>query len=192
VKISVGEDIRWNTPISGLTIGSSVSIGNLNGYGKIYSYPVPDFYISEHNITAIATYADYVHNKWHFAAEFRPTAQMVDSWVMNAPSTLNLGNKALFVSGAYRVNKHLEVGSYNSRLYIDQSSTPSNLSSTHIFDQAVTARIDLTNFWNVKVEGHFIDGYGDVYSARGFYPANNLTGLKPTTDMVVVRTGINF
>ena len=30
----------------------------------------------------------------------------------------------------------------------------------HIYDKVVTARIDLTKFRNIKLEGHFMDGYG--------------------------------
>jgi hypothetical protein len=56
----------------------------------------------------------------------------------------------------------------------------------------VTGRVDITAFWHVKVEGHFIDGYGNLTYARGFYRRVNATGLTPETKMLVVRTGINF
>jgi len=44
----------------------------------------------------------------------------------------------------------------------------------------------------VKLEGHFIDGYGDPYSSRGFYLASNPAGLNPTTKLFILRTGVNF
>ena len=55
-----------------------------------------------------------------------------------------------------------------------------------------TARVDLKSFWNVKVDGHFMDGYGSPHAARGFYPHVNPQGLKPRTNMLVLRTGLNF
>jgi hypothetical protein len=52
--------------------------------------------------------------------------------------------------------------------------------------------VDLTKFWVVKVEGHFMDGYGSPYSAHGFYPDTNPKGLTPRTNMVVIRTSWYF
>ncbi len=60
------------------------------------------------------------------------------------------------------------------------------------YDQTVTARLDITRWWNFKIEGHFIDGYGDVFSAHGFYQRSNPNGLKPKTNLLVLRSGVNF
>jgi hypothetical protein len=90
---------------------------------------------------------------------------------------------------AYRVTKRLEIGTYNSRFYVDAPQNPADKASNHIFDQVVTARFDITKWMNIKVEEHFINGYGDTYSEHGFYAANNPNGLKPSTDMLVIRAG---
>ena len=63
-------------------------------------------------------------------------------------------NQAWFVSAAYRV---------------DVPNNPAAPAANHIYDQTVTARFDLKRWWNVKIEGHFMDDYGDVHSAHGFY-----------------------
>jgi hypothetical protein len=57
----------------------------------------------------------------------------------------------------------------------------------------VSARVDLTKFWNVKVEGHFMNGYGSpgMYP-DGFYTADNPQGLAPKTNLLIIRTGVNF
>jgi hypothetical protein len=187
-QLTGGEDIRWTTPIAGLTVGNSVSVTNASGYG-VYTFAgnLP-YTFTENNAVTIATYADYVHSKWHFSGEFRRTNETVFS----SGLATDLSDNAFFVGAAYRVAKHLELGTYNSRIYLDQSSTPLNPNTNHIFDQSVTARVDLTNYWNVKIEGHFMNGYGDLYSARGFYFAANPQGLKPDTNMIIVRTGVNF
>ena len=185
-----GGDLRWNTPVSGLMFGTSTMLSTLNGNGYAET-PYGNFpfaYTTSGPLRQEAAYGDYVHNKWHFSGELRLTHELISS----ASTTSNEGSKAWFVGAAYRISKHLELGSYNSRIYLDQSSTPLNTNTNHIFDQAVTARVDLTNFWNVKVEGHFMNGYGDIYSARGFYLGNNPAGLKPDTNMLVIRTGVNF
>jgi len=45
----------------------------------------------------------------------------------------------------------------------------------------------------VKVEGHFMDGYGgDAMYPDGFYWQVNPQGIKPNTNGLIVRTGYNF
>ena len=63
----------------------------------------------------------------------------------------------------------------------------------HLYDKVVTARVDLNSHWNVKVEGHFMDGYGapTMYPV-GFYTPDNPKGLKPQTNLLLIRTGWNF
>jgi hypothetical protein len=52
--------------------------------------------------------------------------------------------------------------------------------------------VNLNRFWNVKVEGHFMDGYGSSTYPDGFYPQVNPQGFKPNTDALVVKTGVSF
>ena len=74
---------------------------------------------------------------------------------------------------------------HNSRL---DHGLPNN----HIYDNVLTARVDVTRHFLVKVEGHFMDGYGAQDSIRGFYTQNNRAGLKAKTNMLVLRTGVSF
>jgi hypothetical protein len=62
----------------------------------------------------------------------------------------------------------------------------------HIYDKVVTARFDVNRFANIKVEGHFMDGYGvpGMYPS-GFYQADNLD-FEPNTNALVIKTGISF
>jgi hypothetical protein len=48
--------------------------------------------------------------------------------------------------------------------------------SSHIFEKAVSTRVDLTNHWDVKLEGHFMHGYAASDAFRGFYPIDNPQG----------------
>jgi hypothetical protein len=68
------------------------------------------------------------------------------------------------------------------------TSQPGN----HIYDKVVTARVDLTKFWNIKVEGHFMQGYGTNQSPDGFYATDNPQGFQPNTRLLLVRTGWSF
>jgi len=62
-----------------------------------------------------------------------------------------------------------------------------------VFDQAITARLDLTKFADFKVEGHLIDGADiDSVMSRGFFAAPNPNGLKPQMKMLVLRLGFHM
>ena len=187
-----GGDLRWNTPITGLMFGSSVSIKKthddlmLTGGIPIWARTDPE--------RIVAGYADFTHGNWHFSAEGRSDHSVLLTkgiYPGGAESPYDQSFTAWYVTAAYRVNKRLEVGTYRS-MFDCATSTPLDPNSNHINDQVVTARVDLTKFWNVKAEGHFIQGYGDLYAARGFYPIDNTTGLKPNTNLLVLRASWYF
>jgi len=183
-------DIRWHTPVEGLMIGGSFADQTQNlvlVLTTYYNLPLSAISNPDHRT---AGYADYVHGKFHFNTEFRRANQLDSLFIQGATNGIyNLQNKAWFGTVAYRLTKRLEIGAYNSRFYVDSSSTPANTASNHIFDQTITARFDITKWMNLKIEEHFINGYGDTYSAHGFYAADNPSGLKPNTDMFVIRAG---
>ena len=97
-----------------------------------------------------------------------------------------------YTAASYRISKRLELGSYYSRLVAAWATNHDN-PDNHLYDKVVTARVDLNSHWNVKVEGHFMDGYGapQMYPA-GFYTTDNPQGLKPKTNFLMIRTGWNF
>ncbi len=72
------------------------------------------------------------------------------------------------------------------------SDTDTSLPANHIYDKVVTTRIDLKRYWNVKVEGHFMDGYAGSVFPSGFYPQVNPQGFKPNTNALVLKTSVNF
>ncbi len=185
---AAGGDARWHTPVEGLMIGASFA--DQTGIIKVLYGAYGGALLTAHSAPEHLTagYADYIHGKWHLSSEFRRDYNIEPYAFLGTGATTNQSTKGWFGTVAYRAAKWLEVGTYNSRFYVDAPQDPTNSSSNHIFDQAVTARFDITSWWNVKVEGHFMNGYGDTFSAHGFYTADNPAGLKPDTNMFVVRT----
>ena len=106
-------------------------------------------------------------------------------------STRNDDSRMGYVSIAYRISKRIQVGTYHSRFYDDWSETHS-LPNNHVFDQVVTTRVDLSRYCDLKIEGHFIDGYGSNSSDRGFYGADNPDGKQPNTRLLVIRLGFHL
>jgi len=109
-----------------------------------------------------------------------------------------------YVSGTYRVMKRLALGTYYSRYsitsvsggpdsaYAPPNQTDTSLPANHIYDKVITTRVDFNRFWNAKVEGHFMSGFGASTFPDGFYPEVNPQGFKPNTNALVVKTGFNF
>jgi hypothetical protein len=111
--------------------------------------------------------------------------------------------RSWYVSGAYRFSKRIAAGSYYSRysiiristgpiaaLFPDQTDT--GLPANHIYDKVLSGRVDLNKFWNMKIEGHFMNGYGASTFPDGFYPQVNPQGFKPNTNALVLKTSVNF
>jgi hypothetical protein len=204
--LEAGEDLRWKTPLKGVLIGAShqdefsiTGTGTANlavtqgGPTNIVPYwektkkdQVDDFYgeYTLGNLTADAEYRRIWRDTEIFSGAFEDTTD-VRTW---------------FVAGSYRVSKRFAFGSYYSRFSNNwfatvpgQVEAPSQSSpARHLYDKVVTARVDLTKYWNVKVEGHFMDGWGGSQYPDGFYQRDNPNGIAPKTNMLLVRTGWNF
>jgi hypothetical protein len=184
----VGGDFRWNTPLAGLMVGGS-SLKQMNHItGHYAAYGNAPFLLTSDPTYVTAVYGDYTHDKLRLNAEYRRNLSYYDFTLLGQTSNAQASDRGWYATISYRILPKLEVGTYHSRYYVDQPSAPGP-HATHIFDQTVTARYDLTRWSNVKVEGHFMDGYGDLYSAHGFYLRSNPNGTQPKTNMLVVRVG---
>ena len=112
------------------------------------------------------------------------------------PGRIGQNTPGWFASASYRLSPLVEIGAYRSQyrfrdLFDSLVATPGP-GSNHVDDTTVTIRLDPAPYWNIKLEGHFIDGYGNTVSARGFYPRYHPQGIQPTTNLFVVRTGFVF
>lgn len=183
-----GADVRWTTPVKGLLLGSSYMNLDTTTRGSYVSNGYPYTNHTRQN-KLIGFYTQYSVGNLTFTGEYRKenkdTLFNSSTGAMSPPSLRN--SRQGYVALSYRVSKWLEVGSYHSRFILNWNlyhGDPRN----HIFDQAVTARFDLRNYLDLKVEGHFIDG-AMINSGlnRGFYAAPNPNGLKPNMNLLVVR-----
>jgi hypothetical protein len=207
--LQVGQDLRWNTPLNGLLLGASHVGADIQGEG-LWNFVLPGSPPGTPPVKVLSRehsnrdwtnqfFSQYAAGNWRLAAEYRRYWR--DQVIQNNRYEITADTRGWYVSGSYRVCKQLEIGAYYSRWAVSWFSTlptvvqaPSQESpDRHLYDKVVTARFDLNRHWNVKVEGHFIDGYGGVYSyPSGFYVQDNPQGLKPRTNLFLIRTGWNF
>jgi hypothetical protein len=193
-----GFDLRWDSPIAGLMMGGSLVFNRRSFKGLLGASPVPLSYATTID-RVMAVYGDYTKGQFHANAEYRDQTRRAEltAEIPGRPVVRRLGadEPAWFSSAAYRFSKRMEVGGYYSHYRVSVINQPvpaTGLGRDHIFDKAVTMRVDLATFWVFKIEGHFMDGVGAPAQAHGFYPQDNPQGLEPTTRMLVLRTGWFF
>lgn len=192
----VGSDLRWSTPVKGLLAGASIIRQDIHADGTSIMSNTPYDADTRKNHT-FAQYVEYVLGNLRLNGEYRrnlkagTTSSVSTRTNQFAIMQSDSDSRSGYVSAAYRFTSWLEAGTYHSRFYANWSRMH-GLPSNHIFDQAVTARVDFKKHWDVKVEGHFIDGYGSSSSDRGFYSADNPAGKLPNTRLLVVRLGFRY
>jgi hypothetical protein len=189
-----GYDVRWKLPIQGLRVGMSYMwndtpiIADLLA-GKALLPGSGDMHTNQY-----AGYGDYRYRGLTLATEYRPQSRNTPL-VFGPIHATRVGEyQSYFVSAAYRFNKWLQLGTYNSRFQFNANVVPGLLAGadSHIDDQVMTARFDFWKHWDFKVEGHFMNGVGSPISAHGFYLSDNPQGLKPNTKLLVIRLGFNI
>jgi hypothetical protein len=188
-----GADLRWNTPLTGLLLGSSYLDQDPTTKGFFVATRIPFLIQTEKDLTN-AFYAEYMLRGFRFDAEYRreimDTRTTSSNGVLAAPTDKDM--RSAYVAASYRLTKLLEIGSYYSRFYYNWAylhSDPLN----HVFDQAITARLDLRKYLDLKIEGHFMNGImPSATVSRGFYIAPNPAGLKPDTRLLVIRLGYHL
>ena len=187
-----GADLRWNTPLKGLTAGASFMDQDitLNGVKVTPAAAATPHFTTKKNET-YAYYVTYSLGNLQLDGEYRRNWKVVVADPGKVPGGNPADARSWYTSAAYRFCKWFELGTYHSRFYNDWGTLHS-ANTNHIFDQSFTARFDLTKFWNVKIERHFLDGYGVSGSFQGFYAAQNRAGFQPKTNVWMVRTGFNF
>ncbi len=203
--LQYGGDVRWNPPLKGLLIGVSRLDQDTSGKGTAVNRPTGAIIpYSEHSRADWTNqfYAEYAAHKLRVDSEYR---RYVRDQILFSGTSRNLTDvRGWYVSGAYRILHRLELGSYYSRYSITSvfsgglaaqgvpNQTDTSLPANHIYDKAITARVDLKKFWYMKIEGHFMNGYGASTYPDGFYPQVNPQGIKPDTNALVLKTGVYF
>src|SRR5580693_4225170 len=186
--LQYGGDLRWATPLKGLLVGASRMNEDLT---LDFLIGGTDFRLNSSSDWTNQYYGQYSRNKLVVDAEYR--RYWTDLGTQGV-SMIEEDVRGWYVAGSYHVAKRVQVGSYFSHYWLNYPISGLLSSGTgHDYDKVITARFDPNRFTNIKVEGHFMDGYGlpDQYP-NGFYAANNPQGFKPNTNALVIKAGVHF
>lgn len=193
-----GFQLWWNTPLSGFRAGAALNYDNnlkftmpfgANQQGvQLAGSPLVQHYSLE-----------YVKNNWTFQAEY---FTYLIHYQLEIPQIglneyLHIHPDSWYVGAAYRFNHWLEVGTYYTEYYPDvryrdaSSYVAANPgepgSDCHQDDVALAFRFDPTPWWIIKLEGHMIEGTGQLYDDKA----------NPVRDnrwwpMLAIKTTFNF
>ncbi len=173
-----GGDLRWATPLKGLTLGASGIVDEIKGGAANGSVDVPNFLTQ-------AYYAQFEKHRWSFAGEY---------WRIPYSMTVTLGPLSLpwrvdqhswYVMISHHLSDKLELGSYYSH-YLNKAgdtADPANYSK----DWVVSGRYDFNDYFYAKLEGHFVHG-----DALGYYQSVNPNGVLPNSKMLAAKVGFTF
>src|SRR5271170_1545796 len=204
--LQYGADLRWNTPLKGLLIGASRVDEDLTGKGVALNPFDPGAGLVPYSEASKADwtnqfYGEYTVGRLRIDSEYRRYWRNQE--LVRGTSESFGDIRGWYVSGAYQICKRLQIGSYYSRYTVTNvvagalsalypPATDTSLPANHDYDKVITGRVDLNRFWNLKIEGHFMNGYGSGPYPNGFYTQVNPSGFKPDTNALVLKTSLNF
>jgi len=164
----------WNTPfdLDGLRIGATVQYAHKMILEGTYSTPgQPDMDYAMKIFKSIMWIAsvEYLYENATLAFEFRDMkADLGGMPGMPGFYTIPLHQQGLYGLVSYGVTDSLELGTYYSMMWPmaanRKTASFANQPDHRAWQQdlAVSARYDIFDFWCVKVEGHWINGTGDL------------------------------
>jgi hypothetical protein len=197
-----GGDFRWKTPVHGLLLGVSRLDQEITGSGKAVMSQgatsgilTPYKEWSKHDWTN-QYFGQYTASRWHAESEYR--RYMRDQMISNGTFENQVDVRGWYVGGGFTATKWFEAGSYYSHYRVlgsgaaNSSVGANSAGANHDFDKVITGKFTVNRFMTVKVEGHFMDGYGNEPYPNGFYTLQNPNGFANNTNALVVRTGLSF
>lgn len=167
-----GAQLWWATPLEGLRVGTAG--GYLFDFTQNFSVSPPFGGGAMKSVSQIPfgqASIEYQKNGWTFQAEYYTYATSGKTYLAanNFQVSSSEGRPDAWYAGvSKRMNKWFEVGSYYSEYYADvgdrNGSSRAVPSDGFQKDVALSTRFDITDWWILKFEGHYIRGTGQLYN----------------------------
>ena len=183
--ISSGAALHWKTPVAGLMAGVSTSHSNdwhavitagggaLSGTESLHATYTPSFF------------AKYEKDKLMVAGEYSKVSgsgAIAFTGLPNDPFVYDI--HPWYGMASYKITGKLSAGLYQSQ-YVSKTLAlgPAKYSK----DWTASGRYDFNEFLYAKAEQHFIKG-----TAEGYDITLNPGGLKPNTNLTILKMGVSF
>jgi hypothetical protein len=179
-----GGDVRWQTPLKGLLVGSSAIAENVQGNAGAVAFRAVRNTITQQ-------YAQFERGKFFVAAETRrmPISLFVTATTAGGPVVIPdaLDWRSWYVMTSYRVTEKLQLGTYYSHFVDAGASASTALIAKYSRDWTVSGRYDFNSYFFGKLEEHFVHG-----TDLGYYPDSNPNGEKPRSNVLAAKIGFSF
>jgi hypothetical protein len=201
-KYVAGGQLFWRPPVDGLRLGATylraalefhisldpALVAELVAAGLVAADYDGTLVISQRPINLVIGSAEYSHGDWMVAAEYsRSLTHQGSSMPVLSPS-FDRDSEAFYVMASYQISPLLQLGGYYSVFNVDVDDTPQNYaqpSDGFQRDLAATVRLDITDHWLWKLEGHFMDGTASL-------PVEFNTKPDPRWGLFLLRTTVIF
>ena len=181
-----GGQIWWITPLDGLKAGLALNYDHdltfINAAGRqSVGSPITQHYSLE-----------YLRDSWTFQAEYlRFSINYLNTLGGMPPSFKHIEPDTWYVSAAYRFNRLFEAGAYYTTYCANVNNRdgvglqfPSDANQG---DTDLSLRFDVTPWWILKIEGHYIKGTAQLLDV-----ANNPVRQNNGWGMLAVKTTFSF
>ncbi len=179
-----GGDLRWQTPLKGLLIGSSASAEDMQGSAGSVSIRAARNVVTQE-------YAKFERGKFLAAFELKRMPVGLSFIANTAEGPIPVPNpvdwRSWYVMTSYQAMKKLQVGTYYSHLVDAGGGQNTSHSGNHSKDWTISGRYDFNPHFYAKLEEHFVHGT-DI----GYYSDSNPNGKKPKSSILAARIGFTF
>ena len=159
VENSTNFQLLWNTPIQGLLIGGTILDYD---FDVITPSPVLRFF-GYHYIYSI----EYINKNINISAEYKSGK---DKFEYNGTEITDNSPEEYFAQASYRFTDFFELGTSYSVTYPDKDDRDGDkqiakgnpAAQGWLRDITISTRVDLNDFWIVKLEAHGMDGLYQV------------------------------
>ncbi len=195
-----GGALQWNTFIQGLRLGASywngdfdadATANDLLGPGTTADadaiYDVESSWVASigYNWLDLELTAEYRQEKYTLAIDVDPLGEIIDDTTTS---------EGWYIMASYRVKDWLAAGLYYSEYYSDRDDKDGeNLEAAGTPDYYAwqkeivpTIRFDINEYWNIKLEAHFVNGAAQVLDL------NNTDGKEEDWTLYAVKTSFSF
>ena len=172
IDSAIGGTFFWNAPLEGLRVGYSFS--RFRDFTTVRYVPFRgmDAYKTARHYDRHLVSMEYVTGSWLFAAEYGWENPYFDVAYPPAPAAvfLDARNTCYYLAASRRVTERVELGAYYGRYDFSQVgyNTPLVFPDLKQGDYALSVRFDVTDHLILKVEGHYMDGAGQVFDVPSF------------------------
>ena len=179
-----GGDVRWQTPLKGLLVGSSASAEDMQGSAGQVSFRAARNVVTQQ-------YAKYERDRFLAAFEIKRMPVGLSFTANPGGGNITVANpvdwRSWYVMTSYRVAERLQLGTYYSHLVDAGSGQNTSISQNYSKDWTIAARYNFNPHFYGKVEEHFVHG-----TDTGFYSDTNPNGKQPRSNILALRAGVAF